>query len=214
MWHSSSSSSAAWPHTGQGAGGQLLLLGARERGFIRTDLTPSATFQVLKEHTDYLMGSFHHSSLPMCKVPDELELLPSWGSAWGCVLPPLKPPPSCHPQPSCYGELSFPTPGWMLNGNVSALCGSLGFCRSTPGAILSPNPRNKQSRGEGAIFAALKASSLLLQLAVPKAPSCQDWILIGFSGNRSCCQGCCDPWLTGYMGRARLAPQERAFTRA
>ncbi|EOB03354.1 hypothetical protein Anapl_11878 [Anas platyrhynchos] len=101
-----------------------------------------------------------------------------------------------------------PAKGLTLNGNVLALCGSFGFCRSAPGAILSPDPRNKRSRGEGIVSAALESSSLLLQLAAQKAPSCQDRILIGFSGNTGCCQGCREPHLIGNTGRARLAPHE------
>lgn len=53
--------------------------------------------------------------------------------------------PSCHPQSPHFGELCFPTLGLTLNGNVLALCGSFGFCRSTPGAILNPDPRNELS---------------------------------------------------------------------
>lgn len=150
------------------------------------------------------MGSFQHLRVSPCA---KLQL------SWNCCCPgaacgaasslPSSHLPGCHPQPLC-----FPTQGLTLNGNVLALCSSFGFCRSAPGAILSPDPSNKRSRGEGIVSAALEASSLLLQLAAPKAPSCQDRILIGFSGNTGCCQGCREPHLIGNTGRARLAPHE------
>lgn len=57
----------------------------------------------------------------------------------------LNPLPGCHPQSQCFRELLFPTLGLTLNGNVLALCGSFGFCRSTLEAILSPDPRNELS---------------------------------------------------------------------
>ena len=59
--------------------------------------------------------------------------------------PPSRHLPSCHPQSPHFAELRFPTLGLTLSGNVLALCGSFGFCTSTPGAILSPDPRNEQS---------------------------------------------------------------------